>query len=376
MRGRRSALSIQMNDRTRTTLQSWVHRRKIPHGQARRARAMLLLEQGQTFVQTAQWVGFTERNLRKWAKRFLAHGIAGLSEKPRPGRTPFFPPEVALHVVKLACERPDHVGRSLSQWNCPDLARQLIADGLVQSISAETIRCILQSQKLKPWRHHLWLSTKVPRDEQFAKQVQEIVDLYTRTLADWEMVLCVDEKTNLQPRARLALTLPTRPGSPTRLEHGYKRAGALHLFAAFDTRTGKVYARTEVRKRQKEFIALLIQLDREIPPSVRCISVVLDNSSAHKGKQVRAWLQSHPRFVCWFLPVHCSWMNQVEQWFGIVQRKRLRISDFADLDHLAERLMAFVAEWNAHAHPFNWSTKSAAKVMAKYQAQPLLAPAA
>src|SRR6266516_3118461 len=115
---------------------------------------MLLLEQGQTFVQTAQWVGFTERNLRKWAKRFLAHGIAGLSEKPRPGRTPFFPPEVALHVVKLACERPDHVGRSLSQWNCPDLARQLIADGLVQSISAETIRCILQSHKLKPWRYH------------------------------------------------------------------------------------------------------------------------------------------------------------------------------------------------------------------------------
>src|SRR5438128_1738121 len=96
-----------------------------------------------------------------------------------------------------------------------------------------------------------------------------------------------------------APTLPTRPGSPTRLEHEYKRAGALHLFAAFDTRTGKVYARTEVRKRQKEFIALLIQLDREIPPTVRRISVVLDNSSVHKGKRVRVWLQAHPRFVCW-----------------------------------------------------------------------------
>ncbi len=152
---------------------------------------------------------------------------------------------------------------------------------------------------------------------------------------------------------------PTRPGLPTRLEHEYKRAGALHLFAAFDTRTGKVYARTERRKRQKEFIALLTQLDREIPVSIRRICLGLDNLSVHKGKQVQTWLQSHPRFVCFFVPVHCSWMNQVEQWFSILQRKRLRILDFSDLDHLAERLLAFVQEWNAHAHPFNWSAKSA-----------------
>ncbi len=159
-----------------------------------------------------------------WARRFLEQGIVGLYEKPRSGRPPLFPPEVALSVVKLACERPDAVGRSLSQWNCPDLAHQLEASGIVQSISAETIRTILQSHKLKPWRHHLWLSAKVPRDKQFAEQVQRVVDLYSRTLADWEMVLCLDEKTNLQPRPRLAPTLPTRPGSPTRLEHEYKRA--------------------------------------------------------------------------------------------------------------------------------------------------------
>jgi len=206
MRGRHSQFRIQMTDQTRTTLQSWLHRRKTPHGQAKRARALLLLEQGQTFVQTASQVGLNECHVRKWAKRFLDQGVVGLSEKPRPGRPPRFLPEVALHVVKLACERPDHVGRSLSQWNCPDLARQLVADGIVQSISAETIRTILQSHKLKPWRHHLWLSAKVPRDEQFAKQVQEVVDLYTRPLAGWEMVLCADEKTNLQPRPRLAMS--------------------------------------------------------------------------------------------------------------------------------------------------------------------------
>lgn len=278
---------------------------------------------------------------------------------------------MALHIVKLACERPDQVGRSLSQWNCSDLARQLKADGLVQSISAETIRCILQHHKLKPWRYHLWLSAKAPRDHHFAEQVQQLVDLYTRPLPDWEMVLCVDEKTNLQPRPRKISTLPTQPGLPTRLEHEYKRAGALHLFAAFDTRTGKVYARTEVRKRQQEFIALLTQLDQEIPISIHRISLVLDNLSVHKGKQVQVWLQSHPRFTFFFVPVHCSWMNQVEQWFSILQRKRLRILDFADLDQLADRLMSFVTEWNVQAHPFHWSTKSVTKVMAKCELHPL-----
>lgn len=232
-----------------------------------------------------------------------------MDEKPRPGRTPVFPVEVALYIVKLACERPDNMGRSLSQWDCPELARSLKADGIVQSISPETIGRILRSHKLKPWRHHLWLSAKVPHDEHFAKLVYTLVELYTRPLAEEEMVLCVDEKTNLQPRSRLAAMLPTRPGIPTRLEHEYKRIGALHLFAAFDTRTGKVYARTEIRKRQVEFLAFLSQLERELPSAATRVFLVMDNLKMHKGKLIQAWLATHPRFVCHFVPVHCSWMN-------------------------------------------------------------------
>jgi len=230
------------------------------------------------------------------------------------------------------------------------LRRETVAEGVVTTISPDTARRVLEHHHLKPWRHHLWLSAKAPHDHHFAEQVQLLVDLYTRPLADWEMVLCADEKTNLQPRPRKAPTLPTRPGSPTRLEHEYKRAGALHVFAAFDTRTGKVSARTERRKRQQEFIALLAQLDQEIPTSLHRISLVLDNLSVHKGKQVQTWRESHPRFAFFFVPVHCSWMNQVEQWFSILQRKRLRILDFADLEHLADRLMSFVTEWNTQAH--------------------------
>jgi transposase len=272
-----------------------------------------------------------------------------------------------MHVVKIACERPDDAGRSLSHWDCTEIARQVVRDGVVGSISAETVRQILLHHRLKPWRQKMWLSAKVPRDAAFARQVQEICDLYTRPLRPDEVVLCVDEMTSLQPRPRQAPTLATRTGQPTRVEHEYGRCGALNLFAAFDTRTGTVYGMTASRKRQTEFIAFLEQLDRQIPASVTTIHVVLDNVRMHKGQHVQAWLAKHPRFVFHHPPVHCSWMNQVEQWFGILKRKRLRIADFADKDRLAERLMAFISEWNEIAHPFNWTAKSVATVMAKCQ---------
>jgi transposase len=276
-----------------------------------------------------------------------------------------FPPEVALHLVKMACERPDDVGRSLSHWDCAELARQLVADEVVASISPQTVQRILASHKLKPWRKHLWLSPEVPRDADFRQRVKTICTLYTRKLASHEMVLCVDEKTSLQPRTRKSPTLPAQPGQPVRVEHEYERKGALNLFAAFDTRTGHVYAQTAERKRQQEFIAFLEKLDREIPEHITQIHLVMDNLRMHTGKQVQAWLANHPRFQFHHPPVHCSWMNQVEQWFSILQRKRLAIADFADKAHLAERLHSFVKQWNEHAHPFNWTKKSVAKIMAK-----------
>jgi transposase len=271
---------------------------------------------------------------------------------------------VAVYLVKLACELPDLAGRSLSQWDCVELAGQLVAEGVVASISPETVRRILLSHKLKPWQYHYWLSPRAPRDAQFIARVEEIIDLYTRPLNPWEAVICVDEKTNLQPRPRTSPTRPARQGQPARVEHEYRRCGALNLFAGFDTRSGHVYAGTAERKRQAEFIEFLEQLDREVPAHITTIHLVLDNLRVHSGKQVRAWLAEHPRFLMHFTPVHCSWMNQVEQWFSILQRKRLRILNFADKGELALRLMAFVLGWNQQAHPFNWTTKSVARIMA------------
>src|SRR5262249_46980217 len=327
MQGRHSAIHMAMDDHTRATLSGWLRRQKTPVGLAKRARAMLLFAAGHTFAATARQVELRERRVRKWALRFVASGIEGLSDKKRPGRRPVFSPAVALYVVKLGCERPDVVGRSLSQWDSTALARQLVHDSVVEAISPHTIQRILAHHKLKPWRHHLWLSPQVPRDEAFAAQVHDIVSLYTRPLGVWDMVLCVDEKTSLQPRTRQAPTLAAQPARPVRVEHAYMRKGALNLFAGFDTRTGKVYATTAERNRQVECILFLEHLERAIAPTITTIHVVLDHRRMHKGKQVQAWLATHPRFVFHLPPVHCSWMNQVEQWFSIVQRKRLRIAD-------------------------------------------------
>jgi transposase len=272
--------------------------------------------------------------------------------------------------VRLACERPDRLGRSLSQGDCTELARQLIADGLVEAISVATIRRILVAHQLKPWRHHSWLSPKHPRDAASYVAVSALIDLDTRPLRDDEMVLSLDEKTSLQPRPRLAPTRPAQPQHlPNRDAHEYKRTGALSLFAAFDTRSGRVYGQCYARKRPQECLACLESLDQEIAEHSRTIHLVCDNVGTHHGKDVTRWLTMHPRFVVHFTPVHCSWMNQVEQWFSILRRKRLRIADFASKDHLRATLEQFICEWNQQAHPFHWSTKSVAKVMAEAPAR-------
>jgi hypothetical protein len=187
----------------------------------------------------------------------------------------------------LACERPELFGRSLSQWDGAERARQLIADGLVADISPATIRRILAAHQLKPWRHHLWLYPKHPRDAAFYTTVSEVIDLYTRPLRDDEIVRSLAEKTWLQPRPRLAPTRPAQPlNLPNRYEHEYKRAGALHLFAVFDSRSGQVYGQCYERKRQEECLAFLEYLDREIAEHIRTIHLVCDNVSTHHGKEV------------------------------------------------------------------------------------------
>jgi hypothetical protein len=277
-----------------------------------------------------------------------------------------FPPEVASHVVRLACERPETLGRSLSPWDGAALARQLIAAELVEDISAATVRRMLASHQLKPWRHHLWRYPKPPRDAAVYATVSELIDRYTRPLCDDEMVLSVDDKTSLPPRCRVHPTPPAQPGNmPIRHEHEYKRGGALNVFAACATRSGQVCGPCDPRKRQQEFIPFLAPLDRAMAHHMKTIHIVGDHVSTHHGKDVRKWVAQHSRVVFRLTPVHCSWMKQVEQWLSLLQRQRLRIADCESKEHLQAKLSQLMCEWNQHAHPFHWSTKSVAKVMAK-----------
>ena len=285
----------------------------------------------------------------------------------RVGRGPF-PPDVALHLVRRACELPERAGRSLSQWDCAELARQLVIDEVVAAISPQTVQRILAADQLKPWRSHVWLHPRRPRDAAFAAQVRAVADLLTRLLDEHEVVLSLDEMTSLQPRPRRVPTRPAQPGRPVQVEHEYRRAGATHLFAAFDTRSGRVYGVTTRRKRQVEYLTLLAHLDQAIPASVTTIHLLADNVSVHHGKLVRQWLAAHPRFVAHFTPVHCSWMNPVEQWFGILRRKRLRSPSFADVAALQQAIQQFIAQWNEIAHPFRWTARSFDKILAKIDA--------
>lgn len=270
-----------------------------------------------------------------------------------------------MQLVKLACELPDSVDRSLSLWTCAELARTLKRDRLVESISPQSVQRMLASCKLKPWRVHHWMTPKVKRDAAFGACVRNICDLYTRPLAVHERVCSLDEKTSIQPRPRVHPTLPAQPdGVPVRVEAEYTRVGALNLLAAFDTRTGEVIGITRPRKRMVEFIELLDEIDRRTPDSVTAIHLVSDNVITHRGKLVRAWLAAHPRFRMHHTPVHCSWMNQIEQWFSILQRKRVGVANFASLADLGAKIDSFITEWNAVAHPFNWTPSSFDKVLA------------
>jgi transposase len=351
-------ISAQEEKKLKQLQRSW----KKAHGLVLRATIILLLSLGLSISQVSKQTNTQRNTVRKWGKRYILGGIPGISDTQRPGRPPVFSPDVAMHIIKIACEMPQLRGRSLAQWDCAEIARELIRSGVVSSVSPETVRRILSGQKLKPWRSHMWLSPKSKRDETFCLQVEEIMDLYFRPLNPSECVICVDEKTSIQARKLLHDPIAACNDKPVLVEHEYERKGALNLLAAFDTRSGQVYGRCYSRKRQIEFIDFLEYLDRTISADITTINVICDNVSVHHGKKVVAWLLKNPRFSFHFTPVHCSWMNQVEQWFGILKRKRLSITHFESKDDLKEKLYSFIEQWNENAHAFKWNDKTKLKL--------------
>jgi hypothetical protein len=261
-------------------------------------------------------------------------------------------------VVALACEVPAQRQEPLSRYSTGDLARLIAAHPAAPPLSRSTIWRLLDRHLLKPWRYRSWL---YPRDHAFAAKAGRVLDLYAgvwegQPLGPDDCVLSADEKTSIQARARCRPSAPPGPGEGQRVEHEYDRRGALTYLAAWDVRRGGVVGRCEATTGKAAFGRLVDQVMEQEPyRSAKRVFWIVDNGSSHRGEVAAAELVArHPTVVVVHLPTHASWLNQIEIYFSIVQRKVLTPNDFADLAAVAERLRAFAALYNDTAVPFNW----------------------
>jgi len=276
-----------------------------------------------------------------------------------------------VQVKALACELPAAHGVPLSRWSTADIAHQVCQSGLTASISGSTIWRWLHQDAIRPWYHRCWI---FPRDPDFAAKAGRILDLYERTwngkpLQDDEFVISADEKTSIQARRRIHPTLPPRPGLTARVEHEYVRCGAWAYMAALDVHRARVFGRCEARSGIAPFDRLVEQVMTRPPyDEARRVFWIVDNGSAHRGQASLSRLQGrYPRLTLVHGPVHASWLNQIEIYFSIVQRKVLSPNAFSGLDELAERLLDFQYYWEAIAQPFQWkfSRRDLAKLLAR-----------
>jgi hypothetical protein len=270
------------------------------------------------------------------------------------------PPDGVVEIKALACELPAVSGQPLARWQCPDLARAAVEKGIVASISDTTIWRWLSADAIKPWQHRSWI---FPRDPDFAAKAGRVLDLYHRRwdnkpLNPDEYVISTDEKTSIQARCRCHPTLPPAPGQPARVEHEYTRRGALAYLAALDVHHATVIGRCEDTTGIVPFSRLVEQVMTTEPyASARRVFFVADNGSSHRGqasvdRMAKAW----PTAKLVHLPIHASWLNQIEIYFSIIQRKVLTPNDFHDLDAVADRLLRFQDYWQATGTPSTGSS--------------------
>jgi transposase len=350
---------VCLDDARRAELESVSRRATAPFRLVLRARIVLLAADGLANSVIAARLGVCADTARKWRRRYRDSGLDGLADAPRPGRPRKFPARVVAEVKALACELPAASGTPLARWTCPELARQAAAAGVVAAVSPSTVRRWLADDAIKPWQHRSWI---FPRDPHFALKGGRVLDLYQRTwegqpLGQDEYVLSADEKPGVQARSRVQLPLPPGPGRALRAESEYVRCGTLAYLAAYDVHRAQVTGRCEPSTGIKPFTALVDQVMAAEPyASAKRVFWVVDNGASHRNWAAAARLSdAYPNAQMIHLPVHASWLNQVEVYFSVIQRKLLTPDDFGDLDSLAEQILAFEQHYNATARPFDWT---------------------
>ncbi|MEV8312389.1 IS630 family transposase [Streptomyces flavidovirens] len=331
---------------------------KTPHQARMRAHIVLHAAMGHSNARIVRETGLHVDTVRTWRGRFAEEGVAGLADRRRSGRPTSFTALQTTQVKALACHLPAQTGTPLARWSCPELAREAMARGITTFVSSSTVRRWLAQDAIKPWQHRSWIFIT---DPDFRPKAERVLNLYARTfdgvaLGVDEYVISADEKTSIQARCRCHPTLAPGQARAMRVNHTYGRGGSLAYLAAYDVHRAKVFGRTEPRTGIDPFMNLVTQVMNQEPyASAKRVFWIVDNGSSHRGQKAADRLATaFPNAVMVHTPVHASWLNQVEIYFSVVQRKVVTPNDFTDLAQVGDRLRAFEDRYNATAQPFQW----------------------
>jgi transposase len=341
------AAVVELSVQERAQLESWERRRTSAQALAERARIVLAASEGLKNTEVAERLQITRGTVAKWRSRFVALRLDGLVDEPRPGRPRTITDEQVEEVIVRTLET---LPKDATHWSTRSMAAQV-------GLSQTAVSRIWRAFGLQPHRVESW---KLSKDPLFIDKVRDIVGLYLAP-PERAVVLCVDEKSQIQALDRTAPLLPMLPGTPQRATHDYKRAGTSSLYAALDLTTGKVIGALHQRHRAIEFKRFLQTLDRAVPAEL-AVHVVLDNSSTHKTPQIRRWLAAHPRFVLHFTPTSSSWLNLVERWFSELTSKQLRRGTHRSVQQLNADIRSWIEHWNENPRPYVW-TKTADQIL-------------
>jgi transposase len=336
--------AVEVSDPDRLQLQAWLRTQSIAQALATRARIVLGSAAGESIRELAERLGVTQRTVCLWRGRYASQGLEGLRNRSRAGRPRRITSAKEQAVISATLRKP----KAATHWSARRLAKQV-------GLSHASVHRIWRKYGLQPHRVE---SFKYSADPDFDRKLADIVGLYLDP-PERALVLCTDEKSQIQALNRTQRPLPMWPGLPARRTHDYTRHGTTSLFAALEVVSGKVHGRCFRRHRHVEFIAFLNSLARRYPG--REIHLICDNYGTHKPPAVKQWLAAHPRFHLHFTPTGASWLNLVERWFALITEQAIRRGSFDSVRRLAQAIARWLEKWNQNARPFRW-TKSAADI--------------
>ncbi len=344
---------LVLRDGDRAVLESWTRAGTVEARMARRARILLLAADGMTNRDIAALVDLHYNQVGMWRGRYAQFGLAGLEDEDRPGRPCVYDHDDVLLLVKTVTEPPPD---GATRWTMDALAEAMAGHGV--PISASQAWRICKALDLKPWQVESWMTS---HDPDFWERAGDVCGLYLNPPEN-AVVWSVDEKSGIQAKSRVNPTRPAIPGIPVRREFEYRRHGTAVLFAGLNVHEGTVAGWVTDSTKSDNFVDFLNDLVTQTPTGLD-LHCIVDNLSAHTTAKVGQFLEANPHVHLHFTPTHASWLNQVELFFSILERRVLRRGEFDSVDHLAERIIAFIKDYNRRAAPFRWT----------YDGRPLMA---